>query len=240
MNWTQVIARNRTALMAIVSAIIALIGGREGGPIARHLRNAALALLRPAEAAARRLIVMSARGLEMAPRPRPVFPAGFGARGQYGAASASLPRPPAFRLFDRRKRFGRLLLPLKPVGIPRIRTFWGAPLPVARVTPAVAATRPDPAASVEATRLRLRTAALERALADLPRQARRLARWRARQLPGPGGRAGSPLRLGHPPGLSSGPGLRDGGVPAVDAVLRQCHALALDVLAGDGLCLNTS
>jgi hypothetical protein len=54
MNWPLAIARNRTALLAIVAAIIALLGGREGGAISRQLRNAALALLRPAEAAARR------------------------------------------------------------------------------------------------------------------------------------------------------------------------------------------
>jgi hypothetical protein len=62
MDWTRAIERNRTALLALAAAIAALIGGRDGeGRIARGLRNAAMALLRPAESAVRRLIVISAR-----------------------------------------------------------------------------------------------------------------------------------------------------------------------------------
>jgi hypothetical protein len=80
---------------------------------------------------------------------------------------------------------------------------------------------------VDAARLRLRLAALARALADLPHQARRLARWRARRVPGPGGRPGSPLRRGHPPGWRQRPGRH------VDQVLRECHLLALDALRSD-------
>ena len=48
MNWSLAIDRNRDALLAIVAGI----GGREGGAVASGLRRAALALLRPAEAAA--------------------------------------------------------------------------------------------------------------------------------------------------------------------------------------------
>jgi hypothetical protein len=236
MNWPLAISRNRTALLAVVATIVVLIGGREGGAIARSLRNAALTLLRPAEAAARRLIVIAARGIVAAPRTapdfasRPVLSSGSGNRED--SPQVGLSRPPAFRLFDQPKRFGRLFVPLKPAGVPRIRTFWAALAP----SPLVLIPSPEPAvapqdAPVDATRLRLRLAALERALADLPRQARRLARWRARRLPGPGGghsgSPGSPLRLGHPPGW------RRSGGRAVDAVLRDCHLLALDALASD-------
>jgi len=64
MDWPLAISRNRAALLAMVGAIAALLGGREAGAggVARGLRNAALALLRPAESAARRLIVIAARG----------------------------------------------------------------------------------------------------------------------------------------------------------------------------------
>jgi hypothetical protein len=231
MNWPLAISRNRTALLAVVAAIAALIGGRVGGgTIARSLRNAALALLRPAEAAARRLIVICARGLVVAPRHAPGFLSWpVLCDGRDDAALSGAAPPPAFRLFDRRKRFVPLFRPLKPAGVPRIRAFWGPPAqPPAANTQAM---RPDPDAPVDATRLRLRLAALERALADLPRQARRLARWRARRLAGPGGSRsrspGAPLRLGHPPGWRKRAGR------AVDEILRECHLLALDALAPD-------
>jgi hypothetical protein len=145
-------------------------------------------------------------------------------------------RPPAFRLFDRRKRFILKLKVPSPAGVPRIRTFWSAPM---RFQPAAAApptpARPDPDALVDFGGLRLRLGALERALADLPRQARRLARWRARDRTRREGRPGvsvhqplrSGLRLGHPPGWRARPGRE------VDLVLRECHLLALDALALD-------
>jgi hypothetical protein len=239
MNWPLAIARNRSALLAVVAAIVALIGGRDGGPISRHIRNAALALLRPAESAARRLIVISARGLAVAPRPapdfclRPVLAGGRQVDGRQVDGRPCVSRPPAFRLFDRRKRFGPLFRPLPPAGVPRIRTFWApaAPLPPA---PAAAPRRPDPQELVDASRLRLRLATLERALADLPRQARRLARWRARRLPGPGSRLGSPLGLGRPPGY------RERTDRDVDRVLRECHLLALDALAQGATAMDTS
>jgi len=241
MHWPLAITRNRTALLTIVAAIVAMLGGRDAaaGPIARRLRNAALALLRPAESAARRLIVIAARGVSAAPRPGPVLPFGV-APGVAGARTACIP---AFRLFDRAKSYGRLLRPAAPAGEPRIRSFWGPassplapPFAAAALAPPAAlmptlskSAQPDADAPVDAGRLRLRLAALERALADLPRQARRLARWRARRAPGraseDAGRGGavpvrSPLRFGRPPGWRARPDRE------VDAVLRDCDALA--------------
>jgi hypothetical protein len=225
MDWALAISRNRNALLTIVAAIVALIGGREGGPIARRIRNAALALLRPAESATRRLIVIAARGLTASPGT---------ARPPIGGAAAPRPasreRTPAFPLFDRRKRY-ILRLPLAaPRGIPRIRTFWGAPFAPAAPPPALVLSPskqalPDPDAMVDARRLRLRLRSLEAALADLPRQARRLARWRARRAcEAP---PLSPLRLGRPPGHRLRPDRE------IDVVLRECHALALDALRAD-------
>ena len=231
MDWAAAIERNRLALVAIVAAIAALLGGRdEAGPVVRTLRNAALALLRPAEAAARRLIVIAARGLAVA-RGAPflgnhVFQRGPVLRQAEGGSE----RVPAFPLFDRWKRFGPLLLPAKPAGIPRIRTFWNGPLIAAALpqaaTPPVARAM-DPDALVDAARLRLRLQSLGTALADLPRQARRLARWRGRAAARPGVVARSPMRPGRPPGHRRRPD-RD-----VDQVLRDCHALACAALRPD-------
>jgi hypothetical protein len=267
MNWPLAIERNRAALVAVAAAVAALLGGGDG-PVARSLRNAALALLRPAEAAARRLIVMAARGLKARLRPPRPIPSGLAAVGR-----ASGSRPPAFPLFDRPKRYrpaGVILRP-EPRAIPRIRTFWtpastqplvppsaisigsasaqpavGAADRPAQPAPAPKPARPDPEALVEAARLRLRLQALQAALADLPRQARRLARLRARiQLRLEARRASAPkdglwiaprqpMRIGRPPGWRLRPGR------AVDLVLRECHALAMDAVRPAALAADTS
>jgi hypothetical protein len=229
MNWPLAIARNRDALLAVVAAIAGLLGGRDAqGLVTRHLRNAALALLRPAESAARRLIVIAARGLRWSPgRSSPRDFAGLRAR-----PSPGLSRPRAFPLFDRRKRYVLALPRVAPRGMPRIRTFSAAPFqPSPAPPPALRPGVPDPDASVDAARLLLRLTTLERALADLPKQARRLARWRAKEgaavTPASAIRRRSPLRIGRPPGWRARPSRE------IDLVLRDCHALALDALAAD-------
>ncbi len=224
MHWPLAISRNLDALRAVVAAIAALLSGHDH-LIARRLRNAAFAMLRPAEAAARRLIVIAARGLVLAAPAARSF--GFAGQGRAGACE----RIPAFRLFDPKQRFARLVR-AAPAGIPRIRTFWGPPT-VAAPPPPPASRSEDPEAAVGSATLRLRLAALEAALSDLPRQARRLARWRARwkarqsERSGPASLPPSPLRIGRPPGWRARAG------EAVDDVLRECHALALDALALD-------
>jgi hypothetical protein len=64
--------------------------------------------------------------------------------------------------------------------------------------------------------------ALKLALADVPRQARRLVRFRAKHH-----RSRSPLRPGPPPGHRVTP------VLDIDFILRECHGLARDALAAD-------
>ncbi|MGE3832703.1 MAG: hypothetical protein AB7F76_17055, partial [Parvibaculaceae bacterium] len=78
-----------------------------------------------------------------------------------------------------------------------------------------------------AVRLTRRLAALKRALDDVPRQARRLARWRARREKAKAPKFRSPLRPGHPPGYRRKP------VHPVDDVLIECHELAWDALRPD-------
>ncbi|MGL4592170.1 MAG: hypothetical protein ACRCVZ_10010, partial [Aestuariivirga sp.] len=66
MDWALAIERNRQPLLRIVAALCAMIGLVEGGVVARVSRpvhRAVLVVLRPAEAAVRRLIVAAARGM---------------------------------------------------------------------------------------------------------------------------------------------------------------------------------
>jgi hypothetical protein len=150
-----------------------------------------LRLLRPAEAAARRLVIVMARGLVVKlpsarprkPQPRPailhnrrgtgiVMPRGF-------RPEAGLRAPPrrtfSLPLLDPLPRWRT---PGRPAasGVPRI-SFPGfiAPHPVAVRQP------PSPNDPVDAARLALRLNALGSVLDDLPGQARRFARWRARR-----------------------------------------------------------
>jgi ribosomal protein S15P/S13E len=77
---------------------------------------------------------------------------------------------------------------------------------------------------VDAAGLCRRLLSSRRALANLPREARRLARWYQRRRLKPGTGRISPLRIGRPPGG------RKRAVHAVDDILKECQALALDVL----------
>jgi hypothetical protein len=99
---------------------------------------------------------------------------------------------------------------------------------------------PSPDDPIDATRLSLRLAGLAAALDDLPGQAKRFARWKARQqnarqAPAPGRiKRISPLRRGRPPGgrLSRfDPSARSRrNIRDVDEILAHAHALALYAL----------
>jgi hypothetical protein len=224
MNWALAIEKNRASILAIVAAIVALIGGREArGPMLRAVRNAALALLRPAESACRRLIVIAARGLVAKPSPPRPFSMPVMAAGD---AAAPGNRTPAFRLMDPAKRYPPVFVPVRPRAVPRIRSFWTHPL--ARPAPPPPPPKPVPSAMADGKSLLRRLAALEGALANLPRQARRLARWRAKQRPPRRGvRPRSPLRIGAPPGH------RRTRPRAIDGVLAECNLLAHEALRLD-------
>jgi hypothetical protein len=219
MDWKQAIQRNSEALKAVVAVISAMLGDRAGlSP--RSLHRAVLRLLFPAESALRRLIVVAARGLAVKlPAPRPM-PAGLAIPGK-GSGRVSFP------LFESRKTpmvfrrgSGRRL-------IPRIHVFTPS-APLAGLWPAARSEAlPSADDMVSADRLRARLEALGRALGDLPRQARRLARWRARREKMKGPALISPLRRGPPPGH------RLFALHEVDFVLRECHGLAFDALKPD-------
>jgi hypothetical protein len=139
-------------------------------------------------------------------------------------------RLPAFRLFDTRKYFAELsqrrvkyakhpprILFLTPDS--RVDDLW--PRPVAKALP------PPSDGLVNASRLARRLMALKLALDDLPRQARRMARWRARREAMKNPKFKSPLRLGRAPGSRRKP------AHEVDDILRECHALAWEALKPD-------
>src|SRR4051812_4408774 len=105
MDWAKAIAINQAALIRIVAALFAMAGlGGEGVRLRlqRSTYRAVLRVLRPAEAAVRRLIVLSAKGLEAKLPPRRPFPEGLALAGTRGGRVS-------FRLFDARERFGRAL-----------------------------------------------------------------------------------------------------------------------------------
>jgi hypothetical protein len=204
----------------------------------RHLHRAVLRLLRPAEAAARRLIIVMARGLVLPPaRPcepnrEPVTGRTPGRAGVPEPSENLAPRVPPLPLLDRLPRWGGRARPAAR-GVPRISVpGFSTPFPVRL---------PSPDDPLDAGRLALRLKALASALDDLPAQARRFARWRvrgtdavgvqdrnrdaARAQAGQGRHRGRarrlwPLRPGRPPGGRRKP------VHEVHEVLNVVHGLA--------------
>ena len=205
-----VVAWYRAALLRLVGGMVAALAGR-GADVPRSVRLRILRVLLPAEAAGRRLIFMLAQGVTAPARPRgPVGVIGPGA-----AAKAV----PAFALFDRRKSFPELAQKRAVRGDgPRISYCdeeRGAAAPVA-------APRENGAG------LNRRLLALQAALEDLPKQARRLSRAMARRaaMP-PGPKAVGPLRVGAPPGH------RRRETHEIDGILMECDLLARRAAAPD-------
>jgi hypothetical protein len=241
MDWQLAISRNREALLRIIAALFALAGlaeGRAEDVLPRHIYRAILRVLRPAESAVRRLIIIAARGLVLAPYCARPFPAKI-------VSGSGQARLPAFRLIDPLKRFSAFAevaedSRVEDAGyddvdedgmcdnacgrgvLPRI-SVPGHFDPLFTVAPV-----PSSADPINAQRLGLRLAALKRALENLPKQARRLARWHARRplaLQRHKPMRISPFRPGSPPGH------RQRHIHEVHGVLRECHLLMLDTLA---------
>jgi hypothetical protein len=233
MDWDSAIKRNSEALAEIVADLFAMLGlvtltdtvSRLPWPTYR----AVLRILRPAESALRRLIVISARGLVVKLAPSRPRPAGA-VKPRKGGTSRSL----SFQLFDPQKR---IMLPpphrRKTRNLGRIHIL-NADNELVRIWPPQPAAGPTPAPPtksvdglVNGARLIRRLEALESALADLPRQALRLARWRMRQETSPNPSFKSPLRRGHPPGH------RKRKVHEVDDLLSECNWLAYQAVMHD-------
>ena len=143
MDWDLVIKRKSEALRGIVETLFALLGldGSDAAHrIPKSLHSAVLQVLRPAESAVRRLIVIAARGLVVKLAPSRPMPKGK-VIGKGGGS-----RIPAFKLADTRKDFPELREPrVKYAKNPprilffgddsRVDSLWPAPPPVAVPTP---------------------------------------------------------------------------------------------------------
>jgi hypothetical protein len=132
----------------------------------------------------------------------------------------------AFQLFDARQRFA-LTRPMGAAvakGFPRIHCFGTSPLVPLFQPRLVEREVAEPDGTVSALCLGRRLAAVKMALDDLPRQARRLARWQIRREGMQSPAFKSPLRPGPPPGHRKKP------ADEIDFVLKECHALARDAL----------
>ena len=148
MDWDLAIKRNSEVLKGIIAELFAMLGLDDDITLSRishPLHRAVLRVLRPAESAVRRLIVIAARGLvvKLAPsrpglRPKPAKPTAKGVGSS---------RPPSFQLFDPRKRSKPVRAMKSTWRVPRIGFLPPPPDPtVAAIFAARAARAPLPAA----------------------------------------------------------------------------------------------
>ena len=148
MDWDLAIKRNSEALKGIIAdlfAMLELAGLATVVRLPRSVHSSVLRVLRPAESAVRRLIVIAARGLvvKLAPsrpvsHPKPAKPTAKG----LGSS-----RPPSFQLFDPRKRIKPVRAMKSTRIVPRIG-FLSPPDPtVAAIFAARAARASSPAAA---------------------------------------------------------------------------------------------
>jgi len=223
----QAIDLNRTAIARLVGGLFALLGLTAGAVpprIPREVHRAILRVLRPAESAVRRLILVVSRSITVqASSPRPMS-AGILRNGQ------STPRP-TFQLFDPRPplRLQGASMPARRPQ-PRVSFFgdgeartiaWGRERPRARAGREEAG---ENAATRNSAHLLRRLQALTAALEDLPRQARRLARALARRRKSQRLKLKGVLRPGRAPGYRKRP------VQEIDCLLHQCDWLARETL----------
>lgn len=222
MNWTMAIERNRGALLRVVAMLCAIVGidaGMAVRTLPRGLHRHVLRMLRPAESAIRRLVVIVARDVTL---PQPVT-----TNATTGATSATTRAIREMNGRDDRRGAGRVAFalldplldptcvrPRRAKSFPRICCpGFTEPAPLPRA--------PMPYDPLDAARLCGRIAALRRALDDLPGHALRLARLSARIAARRIRRRNVILRPGRPPGHRRRPAFE------IDEILAECHALAV-------------
>jgi hypothetical protein len=231
MDWEMIIERNRERLLAVLAPLFAVLGfdPRRRGEMPRYFYRSWLILLRPAESAVRRLIVIAARGIVVKLRASRVFAKGLGKK--LGLAGEDEDRIPAFGLIDPLKRFA-------PEGFEWSKEWgkeWGTVPVIPRISvpglfdpvftePAPVPSRDDP---IDTAALVRRIQALKEALDNLPRHAKRLARWRERRELARKAVKWKPGRLSpFRPGFA--PGYHRTGQRQIDAILGDCHYFAVE------------
>ncbi|MBL8902126.1 MAG: hypothetical protein KBF54_02655 [Rhizobiales bacterium] len=230
MDWDHAIKRNSEVLAGIVETLfvmLGLVGEATVSRISWPAYRAVLRVLRPAESCLRRLIVVAARGLVIAPTVSRPKLAGAVKPGKRGISR------PSFQLFDPQPR---IVFPRRRISkraVPRIHFFntdgefitIGPPIRPAKASTPARAKSAD--GMVNAARVIRRLEALDAALADLPRQAKRLVRWRMREEKSENPSFKTPLRPGRPPGS------RRRDVHQVDELLSECQWLAWEAMKPD-------
>jgi hypothetical protein len=195
-----------------------------------RMRIDVLRVLRPAEAAVRRLIVVLAKDAVLEPaRPRavakplittPFLPCVKRKHNTHAFALAdSMPAVDMPRRVHKRPRIWSVA-PIDPTIVAVLAAHQAKQVPARQP---VQETPPDDGL-VDAARLALRVEAIRAALTDLPRQAQRLLRWQVRRgkLSQQRFTYTSPIRPGPPPGK------RERARREVDDILDACHCLAYD------------
>ena len=201
MDWNRAIDVNQVALARVVAEIYALLGIVSGLAIER--------MLRPAESALRRLIVIAAQGLVVKSRAVLSMPKGLViTRKSDGRKS--------FQLFDPRKNF-TFIIP-ENTAVVMVKTHTQNPF-----NPFDQMYWSKPKIAANTDHISRRLSAFKHALETIPQQAIRLVRWQAKREAMKNPKFTNPLRPGRPPGYRPQP-KRD-----VDYILKECHGLAWDV-----------
>ena len=222
LDWTLAIKRNREQLKDIVLTLFTLAKMRVGGSLftlPRSTLAAIMLVLRPAESAVRRLIVIAAHGLSMKPKPpRDFVILGHWPEDPVSTMPDGIVRPRAFKLFDPLKSFDP-----ESIWDNDHVTYESAYGFISNISHDTSLDHQP----VDATHIGQRLNALMRALDNIPRQARRLMRWQTKRDAAL--KAHRPTRI-FPmrPGLP--PGWRERRIHEIDTVLRECHGLANDLL----------
>jgi hypothetical protein len=224
LDYALAIRRNRDQLRTIVLALFALARMPVGGSLfflPRSTFALVMLVLRPAESAVRRLIVIAAHNLTVKPRPpRDFVILGHRPEDPVNAMPSGNIPTSAFKLFDPLKSFDPESI--WDNGQVTYESGYGLIACASHSHDASLGHQP-----INATQIGQRLNAIIRALDNIPAQARRLLRWQFKRDAAL--RANLPTRMSPMrPGLP--PGWRERRIHEIDDVLRECHGLANDRL----------
>jgi hypothetical protein len=230
MNWQQQIEIQSQNLIDIIATLFAMLAGGAVSQVKSEAKRIdVLRILRPAEAAVRRLIVLAERQLvETSHAPRPMPP---GVVQRLRASRGTYDSRPLFQLSDPVVPMVETVHEHQAVSKLRISTIAPMDPTVTAIFARHSALKPTAHTRAAETTPALvrRLEAIQLALENLPRQAKRLRRWKARREKLSATRLvyTQPLRPGPAPYLPKTP-FRD-----IDYVLERCHLLARDCLRAD-------